>query len=475
MTLIFLPELLLLGASLLLFLLALVPVSGRCARRIALCATLAGSVLTGFTLQQEGTLFYGAFQVDFFSQLVKLLLLAGAFLVLLIARELKGIREEIRPEYYLFLLLSVTGLVVLVSAVELMLLFVALELSSFALYVLVPMRDDASGLRTQMEAGIKYILFGVMATGVMLYGMSYIFGLTSSTHLHVIVPKLHALGPAPAVVAAVAMVMAGLFFKLAVFPFHFWMPDVYQGASNETTAFVASVPKVAGLAVLCRILFIAPQWAGDDGLTTLLIVCAIGSMIYGNLAALVQQDLKRMLGFSGIAHAGYMLLGLVGFGAAGFSIALYYITGYMLMNLACFLVICNVSATGDNLAVSELSGLHRRAPLLALTLLVGMFALAGIPPFVGFMGKFLLLKSAFQQGHTALVVIAAINTALAMYYYLSVVRVSFCTTDDAVVTPIVTNWTTRIAGLLLIGLILLLGILPAQFLDLTSQAFAWMG
>ena len=286
MTPIFMPELLLLGASLVLFLLLLVPVSGRVARTVALWTSLAGIIITASTLGEEGALFYGAFKVDLFSQLVKLLILTGTFFVLLFARDLKGISEKIRPEYYLFLFLSVTGLVVFVSAVELMLFFVALELSSFSLYILVPMRDDVGGLRQQMEAGVKYILFGVVATGVMLYGMSYIFGLTGSTRLDVIIPRLHALGATPAVVVSVAMVMAALFFKLAVFPFHFWLPDVYQGASNETTAFIASVPKVAGLAILCRIAYLAPQ--GTDALVTLLTICAIASMIYGNLAALVQ-------------------------------------------------------------------------------------------------------------------------------------------------------------------------------------------
>jgi NADH-quinone oxidoreductase subunit N len=391
----------------------------------------------------------------------------GMAAVLLFSRELKGIQERIRPEYYLFLLLSSLGLMMLVSSVELISLFVALELSSFCLYLLVPMRDDQEGLRTQMESAIKYIFYGVIATGIMLFGMSYLFGLTGTTYLSELIPKLHALGFETAAIAGIAMIMCGFFFKLAVFPFHFWVPDVYQGASNETTAFIASVPKLGAVALLIRITtMVAPQ---SDAIVTMLVVLAVCSMFYGNLSALVQKDIKRMLGFSGIAHAGFVLLGLLTLKDTGYATSIYYIFGYLVMNLACFLVICTVSSKGENLTIDDFSGLHKRAPLLAFTMAVGMFALAGIPPFVGFMGKFMLLTGALKEGQLTLVILAALNTAIAIYYYLSVVKVTYCNSPGEQ-ADVAVSFMTKTVSVGLILAIILMGVLPSQILALATTA-----
>ncbi|HEB68832.1 MAG TPA: NADH-quinone oxidoreductase subunit N, partial [Desulfobulbus sp.] len=363
---------------------------------------------------QQATLFYGSYEIDMYSQLFKLIIGFALCVVLIFGQNLKGIDENIRPEYYIFLFLSGLGLMMLVSAVELITLFVSLELSSFALYLLVPMRDDRTGVRTQMEAGIKYILFGVMATGFMLFGMSYLFGLTGSTYIKDIVPALGAVSSQPAAFFAVMMVLGGFFYKLAVFPMHFWVPDIYQGASNETTGFIATVPKLGAVALLIR--FMTLPTGQPELLVNLLIVLALCSMFYGNLSALVQKDIKRMLGFSGISHAGFIVLGLLTMQASGYATAIYYITGYVLMNLACFLVISNVSVNGENLNIDDLNGLHKRQPVLAFVLAVGLFALGGIPPMVGFMGKFMLLTGALKLGHLTLVILAAFNTAIAIYY-----------------------------------------------------------
>jgi NADH-quinone oxidoreductase subunit N len=261
--------------------------------------------------------------------------------------------------------------------------------------------------------------------------------------------------------------MGGFFFKLGLFPFHFWLPDVYQGASNETTAFIASVPKLGAVALLIRVATLAAPTA--DSLVSLLMILAVCSMFYGNLIALVQKDIKRMLAFSGIAHAGYVILGIITLKDTGFATAIYYITGYMLMNLACFLVICNVSKNGENLEISDLTGLHKRAPLLAVTLAVGMFALAGIPPFVGFMGKFMLLAGALQEGYLALVILAAINTAISLYYYLSVVRVSYCT-DPEKRPAVQIGPLTQAVSIALVLIIIVMGILPAPVVDMATAA-----
>jgi len=265
------------------------------------------------------------------------------------------------------------------------------------------------------------------------------------------------------------MVLAGFFYKLALFPFHFWVPDVYQGASNETTAFIATVPKLGAVALLIRITTLI---SGEgQTMVNVLIVCALLSMFYGNLSALVQKDVKRLLGYSGISHAGFVLVGLISFQGEGYATALYYITGYVLMNLACFLVICAVAKNGSNVAIEDFTGLHKRAPILALTLAIGLFALAGIPPFVGFTGKFLLLLGALKQGHLILVILAAFNTAIAIYYYLSIVRISFCTDSEERGDVAISNTHSGLAILLMLSIIIM-GVAPTYFIEIAQNAIS---
>jgi NADH-quinone oxidoreductase subunit N len=232
---------------------------------------------------------------------------------------------------------------------------------------------------------------------------------------------------------------------------------------------IASLPKIGAVAVLVR--FVSLASPDNHTIAIMLSILAAASMFYGNLIALVQKDFKRLLGFSGIAHAGYAMIGFVALDTLGYAAALYYIVGYLLMVLACFVVICKVSRDGTNVSIDELAGLHRRSPLLALTLVVGVFALAGIPPFVGFMGKFSLLSAALEKGYLFLVIIAMVNAAIAVYYYLSVVReVVFRDPGDRPVIHL--DWSTRALCVLLIGGILALGILPGHVLDTFSTSVA---
>ncbi len=424
---------------------------------------------TLITLGRSAVLFDGSLQVDRFSQFFKMMISSGLFFVLVGGQNMTGIDRRIRPEYYMFLFLSTLGLMLLVSAVELMTLFVALELSSFSLYLMVPMRDEQSGTREQMEAGIKYILFGVLATGFMLYGMSYIFGLTGTTYLGDIAIGLQQTASRPAAFVAVAMVLACFFYKLALFPMHFWVPDVYEGAANETTAFVATVPKLGAVALLIRFIILVPS---DSHLfVNLLLVLALCSMFYGNLIALVQTDVKRMLGYSGIAHAGFILFGLLTMRASGYAMAMYYISGYVFMNIACYTVLCHLSENGENLSISDLSGLHKRQPMLALLLALGLFALAGIPPMIGFTGEFLLLTGVLREGRQFLipVILAAINAGIAIYYYLSVIKSAYATkAGDRPVIAI--NPLTRIAGTSLMAIIVLMGIFPSRIIAYAETA-----
>ena len=469
----FAPELVLLAGCLLAFCMTLTEARTQTLRLVVLCVGAAFAATSVLCLFAKGTLFYGAYRVDLFSQLVKCVMSIGFTLMLLFGADTKGISVRMRPEYYFFLLTSLLGLTLLSSCVELITLFIALELSSYSLYLLVPMRTPSDSMRAPMEAAIKYLLFGVTASGIMLFGMSWIFGIAGSTYLDQILPAMRTAGSHAAPLVGLLMLFCGMFFKLAVFPFHFWAPDVYQGASNDTTAFIASIPKIVAVAVLAR--FCSMAYPGEGHVALLLTGLSIASMCYGNLTALVQTDVKRMLGFSGIAHAGYILMGMATLQGWGIATALYYATGYLFMMLAAFLVLCVVSPDGRNLSIKDLNGLSRRSPLLAFVLGVSMFALAGIPPFVGFMGKFMLLTGAWRAGHTALVIIAAINTAIGIYYYLQVVRAVYTEAALHDAEPIVPHAGARMAGICLVGLVLALGIAPESMLQLAREAVqaAW--
>ncbi len=463
----FLPELTLLGAGLVIFIVSLGKSNADTIRNIAIGLGAAVFAATLVSYGQTGKLFFDAYQVDLYSQVFKALIAGAMLIVLLLGSKLKGIESKVHPEYYLFMFMSVLGLMMLVSSVELLSIFVALELSSFAVYIMVPMRDDRANNGMQMEAGIKYLLFGVTATGFMLFGMSYMYGLTGSTQLSVVIEKISMMYSQPAAVIAMAMVLAGFFYKLAIFPFHFWVPDVYEGASNETTAFIASVPKLAAVALLIRLVSLI----NGDGqvIVNILMVCAIASMFYGNLSALVQTDIKRMLGFSGIAHAGFVLLGILTFQISGYANAMYYIIGYVVMNLACFLVICSISQKGENVMIEDLTGLHKRSPIMAFTLAVGLFALAGIPPFVGFMAKFMVLAGALKAGYLLIVILAAINTAIAIYYYLSVIRVTYCS-DPEERSNFSPTLLTNATSIFLLLIIVIMGVTPQCFVDFATTA-----
>ncbi len=466
--LLLLPELTLLMIGLALFVISLGKPSELFLKKAVVSFGALVVVAALISFHQEGYLFYNSYKIDLYSQFFKLIIALASLAVLLITQPLPSIDKNSKTEYYLFLFMSLLGLMILVSSVELIAIFVALELSSFAIYIMVPMRSGGRAKKVQSEAGIKYLLFGVMASGFLLFGMSYLFGLTGSTYLAQISQKLPYLFHQPVTVISMLMVISGFFYKLAIFPFHFWVPDIYEGAANETAAFIASVPKIAAVALLTRL--IAMVDVDGQTMITILLICSLASMFYGNLAALVQKDLKRMLGYSGIAHAGFVLFGLLTFQATGYTNAVYYIAGYVVTNLACFLVLCSVAGDGKNLLIQDLKGLSQRSPLLALTLLISMFSLAGIPPFVGFTSKFVILVGALKSDQRLVipVILAVINTAIAIYYYLSVVRLAYCT-DDKQPTPIPATKPATLLAILLVAVIFYLGVLPSSFLEFASS------
>lgn len=467
----FFPELILLAGALALFIVSLGDGRVRLARNVALGIGLAALVACWISLGREALLFDGVYRVDAFSQWLKLVLAVGYLVVLWLSGDLPDIRPDAKPEYYLLMNVNVIGLMLMVSCVELITLVVVIELASFPLYLMVPLRRERPDQRSQMEAAIKYMMFGIAANGIMLFGISYLFGMTGTTSLPLLRTGLMPVVETPLATVGLTMLWAGLYYKLAVFPFHFWTPDVYEGGANETASLVASLPKLGAAAVLVRFVTLAtPEHAT---LVTVLAVLAVASMFYGNLVALAQKDFKRLLGFSGIAHAGYTLIGFVALDVPGFAAALYYMVGYVFMVLACFLVITRVSRNGANVALDDLAGLHQRSPLLAGTLLVGVFGLAGLPPFAGFMGKFALLKAILARGHLALAILTVINSAIAIYYYLMIIRQAFFrSAEDR--PGIQLDRGTHMVCVLLIACVVLLGVLPNSTLTTLADALTGM-
>lgn len=426
----------------------------------ARAGALIGLILTLATFGAEGEILGAAYRVDLFSQVFKIMILLGLFLVLTAGGNRGDAPREFEAEYFMFLGFSTLGLMMLVSAVELISLVIALEISSFSLYVVVPLRQAQT--KAQMEAAMKYLFFGAMSTGIMLYGMGYLYGLAHSTYLSEIALKLPSVIHQPMAIFALLLVLAGFFFKLSLFPLHFWTPDIYEGSSNTTATFIATIPKLAAAALLIRLVQLA-QGASADFANVLMVLAAC-SMTLGNLVALVQKDLKRLLAYSGIAHAGYLMIGLVALGRDGYASVIFYSLVYLFMNLAAFYVILVLSRRGENLSVDHLAGLSRSSPLLALTLAAAAFALAGIPPTGGFTGKFFLLISAFQAGHLTIVIIAAVNTVISIFYYLNLVRMSY-SREAASPEPLHLSLTQKALCCLFLAVIFYLGILPFDLLN----------
>jgi NADH-quinone oxidoreductase subunit N len=427
--------------------------------------SLVGLVITLISINGRGSLFYGAYRIDLFSQVFKAVFVYGFVFVIFMLGRKNEIEEGYLAEYFMFLGFSTLGLMMLVSSVELISIAISLEISSYSLYVIVPLRKGQT--KVQLEAAMKYLFFGAISSGIMIYGMSYLYGMTQSTFLSRIIFILPKFLDQPIGILAIILTLTGFFFKLSLFPFHFWAPDIYEGASNTTTTFIATVPKVAAAALLIRIVTMASS--ADPAFVSILIVLAALSMTFGNIVGLVQKDIKRLLGYSGIAHAGYLIMGILAMSRDGNAAAIYYMVVYLFMNLGVFYVVLLLSKSGENISLNDLSGLARRAPLLAFTLAVSAFSLAGIPPTGGFTGKLFLFTSAFKAGHLTIVIIGAVNTVISIFYYLNLVRMSY--SREAITTePISLSLHEKALCYVLIFLVLYLGIMPFGLMQLFRMA-----
>jgi NADH-quinone oxidoreductase subunit N len=430
--------------------------------KLALFLALAGVVVGLTSIRLEGS-FYEVYRVDLFSQVFKVLLTMGFFLVVCICSELRGISERRHPEFYLLLALCTLAMMLLVSSVELLTVYLSLELTSYSLYILVALRKDYG-----METGMKYFFIGAATSAVMLMGLASLYGATGTTQLSELVRMLPDRMNSPMVLIGLIFTLCGFFFKLALFPFHVWAPTVYQGAANQVTAYIATATKVAAVAILMRFVTLG---AGEKVyLTHFLVALAIASMTLGNLAAIVQKDLKRLLAYSAIAHAGYVTVGILAMSESGYAGAIFYALAYLTMNFVCFLVLVKVASDGENLEIVGLAGLHRRSPLLAAAMMVGVFSLGGIPPTIGFTGKFLVFLAAVQKGHFYLVLIGMINVVISLYYYALVVKAAYLIEPETDRPAIHLSAPVKLLTVAMLIIIVVGGIYPGQLYSVALAA-----
>ena len=432
---------------------------------LAVALSSAAVLIAVISARFEGTLFFDCYKVDLFSQVFKLLLALGTMLVIFVCSELKGIEESRHPEFYMLVAVCTLGMMMLVSAVELLTIYIALELSSYSLYLLVPMRR---GQDENVEAGIKYFMIGAVASAFMIFGVSYLFGVTHTTYVAQLVKVLPGVIGQPAAIIGLILALAGFFFKQALFPFHIWAPDVYQGAANHVTTYIATASKMAAAALVIR--FVGFSAGQSELFIQLLVVLSIVSMTFGNLVAIIQKDIKRLLAYSSISHAGYMLIGILSMTQRGYASAIYYALAYLVMNFACFMVILKIAEDGHNLQIKELAGLHRRSPLLAMTLMLGLFGLAGIPPTLGFTGKFLVFAAAMEKGYFMLVVIGMINATISLYYYLIVIKAAYLLEPAQEPPAVRVDMWSRALSIVLVIAMVYIGIFPDKFIAIAEAA-----
>jgi NADH-quinone oxidoreductase subunit N len=409
-------------------------------------------------------LFEGMVVLDGFAAFFKVLTALATAIVIFMSIDCAELSERTQAEYYVFLLSVLLGMFLLSSATDIVMLYLSLELVSIPSYLLA---GYLKGKPSSTEASMKYVVYGATASGVMIYGFSLLYGMTGSTQISVIGNAL-ATGtvPLPAMLAAI-MVTVGFGYKIAAVPFHMWSPDVYEGAPTPVTAFLSVGPKAAGFAVLVRFfytVFAAPDASGgmwhltsSVDWTFMFAVLSAVTMTVGNLVAISQKNVKRLLAYSSIAHAGYMLMGFVLLSAAGLKAILFYLVVYLFMNLGAFYVVVLVANGSRGEDISHFSGLGSRAPFAAVALAVFLFALTGIPPFSGFIGKVYLFAEVINKGIYWLALVAAINSVVSLYYYARILKVMFLE-DATQAEEISVGFVPRIMLAILVVPTLLLGV-----------------
>jgi NADH-quinone oxidoreductase subunit N len=391
---------------------------------------------------------------------------ASALVILLSMDYLRRSGAE-TGEYYALVLFSTSGMLLLASAGDLIVVFLGIELMSLSLYVLAGLyRRDLEST----EASMKYFLLGAFASSFLLYGIALVYGTTGATNFDRIAAAVAARPHDALLLVGLGLILVGFGFKISAVPFHMWAPDVYQGAPTSVTALIATGSKAAMLAVTIRLIVSAFRPAAPDWSVLLWVLAAL-TMTVGNVVAIAQTNLKRMLAYSSIAHVGYMLVGLVAGGVPGASAVLFYVFAYVFTTVGTFGVITLCERDGQEaVEVADYSGLGRRSPLLALTLSLFLLSLVGIPPLAGFVGKFYVFGSAVRAGYLWLAVIAVLNSALAAYYYLRVIVYMYMRDPDPAAAAYVPSFAGLLALTISLAGILLLGLAPGPFIELAQVA-----
>jgi NADH-quinone oxidoreductase subunit N len=431
-------------------------------------AVTAASAISGWG--PSVTAFGGAVVQDNFAIFFKVIFLISAALAILISDRYMVQEECNHGELYPLILFATIGMMLMASGTDMMILFLGLELLSVCLYVLAGFNRD--NVKSN-EAGLKYFLLGAFSTGFLLYGMALTYGATGSTKLMTIYSHVMgnpAIATNPIFVVGMLLIAVGFSFKIAAAPFHMWTPDVYEGAPTPITAFMSAGPKAAGFAAFIRVMIFAfPMLKGHW--TDLLWILAVLTMTVGNVIALSQDNIKRMLAYSSIAHAGYALVGFTACNPEGAAGVLFYMLSYAFMNIGAFAVIVLIGKKGEkNGNVQDFAGLAYKKPLLAVVFSVFLFSLAGIPPTAGFIGKFYLFSAAIKSGYVGLAIIGVLNSAASVYYYLRVMVFMYMKDpteefDWAGATP-----SIAICLLLTVGATLVLGVVPGIVLELAQKA-----
>lgn len=466
----FSPELFTLGIAGIYLTLSLMPSHARRDDQLARILVVIGLVICFAGLKQTGELFAGTYRVDLFSQGFKVMIYAGFAIIIGLCRNLSGVAENHRSEVYLLMSLCTLALMMLVSAVHLLPLYIALETSSYTLYVLVSLRR---GYSKALASGLKYFLIGATASALMLFGFALLYISCKSLYLVDLGRLLpHQLND-PLTQTGFILALSGLLFKLGVVPFHFWAPDVYEGAPHQVSAYIATVSKVAAVAVMVRLL--ALWGSGGAHFIIFLGTLSVLSMTLGNLSALAQDDLKRLLAYSSIAHAGYILIGLLSMNRMGWTSTVFYGLSILIMKLTAFMAIILVSEKGDNMRVSQLAGLHKKAPALSLALMLALFGLAGIPPTIGFTAKLLIFKAALQNGFMALVIFAMVNVVISLYYYLKILKAAYFMPSENEAGLYKETVSVKLLSYLMVVLMILGGIYPQKIIAIAEAMIMGAG
>ena len=441
----------------------------------AAVAALAGLLvisLSGYgTCSLTGGAFNGMFVEDGLAVFFKRFFIIAAILVLFMAAEFSDRIPGGVSEYYSLIVFALAGMLFAASANDFTMLFVAIELITITFYILTSFQR---GRLVSLEAGVKYLILGALSSSFMVFGIALVWGTTGKLNFNELAAVAAQFETNKIFLLGVLFILVGLGFKIAAFPFQIWAPDVYQGAPTPTTAFLAVGSKAAGFVLLLRVLFTAVPTVTAHW-TNLFIAISGITILYGNLCALPQRNLKRLLGYSSIAHAGYLLLGVAALSASGQSALLYYLAGYLFTVIAAFTVICLVTRHLDNDDVSALAGLNQRSPLLAATMTLAMASLAGIPPLAGFFGKFLLLKAVLEQGaanpaYYYLAFVALAGVVISFYYYFGVIRAIYWSKNVADMSPIQLSGPIKVAIGICIAGMFWLGMFPTTVLNMANDA-----